>query len=58
VLGEVDVAAISSMQLGLGRRGRMRTVVGAAFLGHAAAVFTRPSRLQVEEVRCGSRLPA
>jgi hypothetical protein len=33
VLGEVDVAAISSMRLGLGRRGRTQAMVGAAFHG-------------------------
>jgi hypothetical protein len=37
----------------------MDAVVGAAFPGQAAAaVFTGPSRLQVEEIRRGSRLPA
>jgi hypothetical protein len=59
VLGEVNAAAIYSMRLGLDHRGRMHAVVGAAFPGQAAAaLFTGPSRVQVEEVRRGSRLPA
>jgi hypothetical protein len=59
VLGEVDVAAISSMRMGLDRRGRTQAVVGAAFPGQAVAtLFTGPLWLQVEEVRRGSRMPA
>ncbi|XP_047044414.1 cysteine-rich receptor-like protein kinase 44 [Lolium rigidum] len=59
VLGEVDVAAISSMRLGLGCRRLTRAMVEAAFPGQAAAaLFTGPSWLQVEELCHGSRLPA